>query len=449
MILTDLNHNIRRTHGFERLSIEGKIPLELRGTLYRVGPGLIERFGHAVHPFLADGLITAVELDNEARGACELVKSEKFLEEEHCGHAIYDLNAHFLRRFYNGLTRQVKETGNTHVLSWQNKLFALMEQGKPVEFDADNLRTLGSSDLGIIKGSFSAHPHRVASLKTTFNFGVRGKWIDIYVLPDTGKIQLLCSFKAPWAGLIHDFTVTEKHAVFFIDPAKLVAWRAMLGLKDFSKYFYWDEAGSTRVIIVPLNDPENHCQFDVDPFRVWHFANAFESGGEIIIDAFRHENIDVITNPTLPTSDIPIPKLFRFRLNPKIHSFSGELMCDVPSEFPSVNPQVAGMPHRFIWMQTFSDENGNEGFAQLDSQSHQQHRYFAPDNHLVSEPVFVPNGSREDSGWVLQLTQDTSIGKSYLAVFDTQRIDDGPVAKLWFDQGIPATFHGVFVSKPA
>ena len=35
------------------------------------------------------------------------------------------------------------------------------------------LDTLEATDLGVVSGAFSAHPHRVASLRTTFNFGVR------------------------------------------------------------------------------------------------------------------------------------------------------------------------------------------------------------------------------------------------------------------------------------
>lgn len=111
----------------------------------------------------------------------------------------------------------MKNTGNTHVLAWQDKLYALMEQGQPVEFDAGNLRTIGSNDLGVVKGSFSAHPHRVPALQTTFNFGIHRGDIVVYALPDHGDIRVLCRFKAPWASLIHDFCVTRKHLLSFID----------------------------------------------------------------------------------------------------------------------------------------------------------------------------------------------------------------------------------------
>ena len=443
--MNDLNHNIDREHGFESLRVEGRVPDSLRGTLYRVGPGLVERFGHAVHPFLADGLITAVDIGETPRGACALVKSERFIEEERAGRALYSPEASLPRRVYNGLTGKVKNTGNTHVLAWQDRLYALMEQGQPVEFDRDNLHSIGSRDLGIIKGSFSAHPHRVPALATTFNFGIHRGNIVVYALPDHGDIYVLCRFKAPWASLIHDFCVTEKHMLFFIDPGKLVLWRALLGTRDFSKYFYWDESESTTIITIPLNDPEHQTRIEVDPFRIWHFANAYEEGEQIVIDAFRHNNIDVIIAPTTPGPKIPEPKLFRYRINPARGSFAGEKLLDDNSEFPIVNPKLIGTRHRYVWMQSYRDAKGNEGFAQFDTRTQRVKRYFAPDGHLVSEPVFVAGGEEETEGWILQLTQDTGVKKSYLGVFESHSMEEGPVAKLWFDQGIPATFHGTFV----
>ncbi len=445
--MSTLNHNIKQTHNFKILRTEGKIPNQLRGTLYRTGPGLIERFGNDIHPFLADGAITAIKLKEKPEGACSIVKTDKFMEEELAQKPLYDFNTSYYRRLYNGLTRSVKNTGNTNILAWNEKLFALMEQGKPVEFNASDTETVGTNDLGVIQGSFSAHPHRVDSLNTTFNFGVNGKNIEVFALKDNGEINIVTRFKAPWAGIIHDFMVTEKHIVFFIDPAKLVIWRAVLGLKDFSKYFYWDEKESTQVVIIPLSNPEQQVTLELDPFRIWHFANAYEEGNTIVVDAFKHKNIDVLTKPTELDADIPAPELCRFILSLKEKKVTEEKMPISISEFPIVNPKYIGNKHRYIWTQTYSDNAGNEGFSRFDTKTQEQKRWFAPDNHLVSEATFVPANNNENTGWILQLIQDTNIQQSYLGVFDAKDIGNDPVAKIWFDHPIPATFHGVFVHK--
>jgi len=443
--MSSLNHNLTQTHGFKKLQIEGEIPTQLRGTLYRTGPGLVERFGNNVHPFLADGAITAIQLKEKPEGACNIIKTNKFMEEEAAQKSLYDTNASFYQRLYNGLTQNVKNTGNTNILAWNKKLFALMEQGKPVEFSSSNLETIGTSNLDVIQGSFSAHPHRVESLKTTFNFGVNGKNIEVFLMHDNGQVEVFYRFEAPWAGIIHDFMVTEKHIVFFIDPAKLITWRAVLGLKDFSKYFYWDEQESTQIIIIPLSEPEKKIKLEIDPFRVWHFANAYEEKDTIVVDAFKHKNIDVLIKPTELDSDIPAPELCRFIISLKDKTVIEENVSMSIAEFPIVNPTYIGKKHRYIWTQTYSDTNGNEGFSRFDTKTQEQQRWLAPNNHFTSEAIFVPSNQNEQDGWILQLIQDSDIKKSYLAIFDSDYIGNDPVAKIWFDHPIPATFHGIFV----
>ena len=115
------------------------------------------------------------------------------------------------------------------------------------------------------------------------------------------------------------------------------------------------------------------------------------------------------------------------------------------AEFPIVNPNYIGKKYRYIWMQSYSDKHGNEGFSRYDTLTQEQTRWFAPDNHLVSEAIFVPENDKEQEGWVLQLIQDTNIQQSYLGVFDASHVGHDSIAKIWFEHPIPATFHGTFV----
>ena len=65
-------------------------------------------------------------------------------------------------------------------------------------------------------------------------------------------------------------------------------------------------------------------------------------------------------------------------------------------------------------------------------------------HEAVSEPVFVPRpgATAEDDGWVLTLVYDGRADASHLAVLDGARLEDGPVARAWFDHPVPITFHG-------
>jgi all-trans-8'-apo-beta-carotenal 15,15'-oxygenase len=63
--------DLSREHGFEPLRIEGQIPAQLSGTLYRNGPALFENFGRRYeHWFDGDGAVGAVRLSGgKAEGA--------------------------------------------------------------------------------------------------------------------------------------------------------------------------------------------------------------------------------------------------------------------------------------------------------------------------------------------------------------------------------------------
>ncbi len=447
----DLNHSITRRHSFEPLKIEGTIPADLRGTMYRTGPGLLERFGRPVaHPFDADGAITAVRIgDNRADGACRVVESSEFQEEERAGRFLYGTSAAWPRRIRNSLAGKKKRTGNTNMLAWQGRLFALMENAGPVEVDASNLNTRGTTDLGVVRDAFSAHPHRVEALKTTFNFGMRGKHIDLYALPDHGPARCIGSFEPPWMSMIHDFIATDKHLVFVIGPAKLKLWRAMLSIGDLSQYFQWDPAAGTTMVIIPLAATDRPIMFSVDAFWVWHFVNAFEDGDNIVVDLCRHDTFGAFAAPSSAGPQHAEPRLHRYTLNPAARSMRTERLLDLPAEFPSVHPLTTGARQRFTWFQMFPSDEQLPGVARLDARTGHLETWGTNRQHLGCEPMFVPRDTREEAGWILQLFQDPTLQQSYLAILDAEHIADGPVAKIWLNEPVPMTFHGTFVNANA
>lgn len=445
-VSSTLNHGVVRAHGFEDLEVEGTLPSDLRGTLYRTGPGLLHRFGRAVHPFEADGAVTAVRFDGRARGACRLIESGEYRDEEEAGRFLYNTSASFLRKVTNRLGGRAKPTGNTNILVWQRRIFALVEDARPVELEPENLATRGTTDLGVVRTAFSGHPHRVEALKTTFNFGVRDDVVDLFALPDAGAAARLGSFKLPWRGMIHDFIATERHLVFLIGPAKLVRWRAVLGVGDLARYFDWDPAAGTAVVVVPLADPARVTRFFADAFWIWHFVNAFEDGDDIVVDACRHDNVRVLDAPSTPGPEAGAPRLTRFRLNARRESLTRDTLWTGLCEFPSVHPAVTGARQRFTWLQTYPDLDQAPGVARFDCETGALVRWAAPTTHLGVEPIFVPRGGGEARGFVLQLMRDPARGTSYLAVLDAECLADGPVARVWFRQPVPMTFHGAFAA---
>jgi len=442
-----LVRSVARTHGFEPLRVEGAVPDGLRGTLFRAGPGLMERFGRPLlHPFEADGAITGVRFADEVTGACRIVESPGYLAEEAAGKPLYGSATAWWRRIGNRFKAKGKATGNTSTLLWQDRLFALMEGNKPMELAPGDLSTLGKTDLGVIPASFSAHPHRVPSRETTFNFGLRydrDMHVDLFALPDRGEARKIGEFTAPWSGLLHDFVVTENHMVFVIGPAKMVLWKVLLGFPDFAEFFRWDPSAGTEVVVLPLDDLESPIRIPADPFWVWHFANGFELDGQIVLDCCRYPDLDSLIAIADDEADIAPSTLWRMTIDPTAKTVHSEERWAHVCEFPSVHPARVGTRHETVFAYA---EDADQGFqvAAVVPDTGDAAIWAAPEGHLGSEPVFVPRSPEERDGWLLSLVLDPEPDRSYLAVLDAQRLADGPVCKAWFDHPIPRTFHGTF-----
>lgn len=440
--------NIRRTHGFEPLTIEGSIPDELRGTLYRTGPGIFERFGKRVHhAFEADGVVSAVRFGPDgAFGAARVVESRGYLEEEEAGRFLYNFSAGYLD-FIKANRRGPKTSGNTAIFYWQDRLFALMEGGKPQEMDPATLDTWEHVDFdGVIKGAFSAHPHYVSSLNTHFNFGLRyGRKmvVDFYSLPQNGPIKRLGSFEAPWATMVHDFAATEKHLIFIIAPARLVTWRALTRIGGISKLFKWEPRLGCQIIRVPLATPEKIQRFDLDPFWLWHTVNAQETprGTAVDICAYTRPEIDAIGTDS---PDMPNPYLERLILDE--HKAERHRLWDMPCEFPVVPDALHGQSYDRAFFQVLRD--GHHGLSSYVLSTGREDFWPTPQGHEPSEPIFVPRAGDNLRGWLLSLVKDRNKSQSYLAILDSERVAHGPVAKVFFSQEIPLTFHGSWVDEP-
>lgn len=444
-----LLRSLSRPHGFEPLRVQGSLPEELRGTLYRAGPGVFERFGQMVaHAVEADGAVTGVRFDGEsAFGACRVVESEGYRREEAAGRFLYGSTASFFDRLRSLRAGEAKTTGSTSAFVWQDRLFALMEGGLLQEMCPETLDTRAHTDLGVVRTAFSAHPHRVASLRTTFNFGIRyGRHteVDLYALPDEGDARLLGTVRAPWATMIHDFVATEKHLLLFIGPVKLNTFRALTGA-DISRMFEWKPELGSRVMVIPIDAVDQAKTFELDPFWVWHFANAYESADGPVVDMCRYPEFSMEEIGGVEFSGVP-PTFTRLRLDPSTGVAREEAILDWFVEFPQVHPRTHGGRHGVVFAQTErrTDAGAEAGVSRIDVENGDASGWVLPARHFPSEPVLVPRGEAEDDVWVLSLVYEAPTDHSYVAVLDGQRLQDGPVATAHFDHPIPATFHGVF-----
>ncbi len=445
-----LRNNVRRQHDWEPLVVEGTLPAEVEGTWIRTGPGIFERFGRRVeHAFEADGVLVGLRIANgRAEGAVKVVEGPGWREEERVQASLYGSTAPWWRRLANGLRVRAKATGNTSLMHWQGRTFALMEASGPLEIDPRTLATLGPVDFdGVVRGAFSAHPHRVDRRRTTFNFGLRygpRPALDLFAFPDRGQPRRLGRVPLPWNAMLHDFAVTDRHAVFVVCPMKARLLRAVLGWRGISGIFAWDADAEAQLVVVPLGDVERSVRIPIAPRFVFHLANAYEEHGEIVVDVVQYPDAAIVTAISGSNEEHRGGRahLQRLRVDPAARRLrSDEPLWDASCEFPIVAPAQVGEPYDALWL--VAGEGDARGLARLDPRSGAVDGWLAPRGNLATEPMHV--ASRNGPGYLVSLVLDATIPESYFAVFDAGAVSAGPLARIWMSQPLHATYHGVHI----
>ncbi len=453
--LSPLWSSVQRTHGWEPCRVEGPLPDALRTTLVRTGPGLMERFGKRLaHSFEADGVMTGLRLrgDGQAHAAVRVVESPGYREEQAADKPLYGSAAPWWRRFLNGLRMRGKQTGNTSLMSWQGRTFALMEGARPIEIDIDDLSTLEVEDFeGTLGATFSAHPHRLPRARTTFNFGVDygpKPTLSLYALPDDGPVRRLGRVPLPWNTMVHDFAITDRVMVFVVCPLELSLRRALLAPKDMTSLFRWVPKKGAELLVVPLDDVDRPVRIPIDARFVFHLANAHHRGDTLCVDWVQYPNADVMTALSGDGNDrMEPPRLQRLVVDVAGAKVREEpVLWDQACDFPVLPEGGVGNDYSTVWL-VIGEEGRAGGIARFDPQTGKCDAWEPGPGYSPSEALFVPapDANNEAQGWLVSLILDGWRGESFFGVFDAEHPSAGPLARIWLGQPIPTTFHGTFV----
>jgi all-trans-8'-apo-beta-carotenal 15,15'-oxygenase len=456
--------SVSREHAFEPLRVEGALPSALRGTLYRNGPGRFAVGDQRIpHWFDGDGAIAAVRFEGgAASGAMRLVRTTGLEREERAGKRLFGgYGTPLVRPIRELFLDDGKNTANTNVLLWQERLYATCEAGKPHEVDTRDLTTLGESLLGgVLVGAFSAHAHRVPQRCATYNFGLahgRLTQVDAYELPDEGPARRLATFSLDGARVLHDFVATANHLVFVVAPLYLSLLDVVVRRRPPVSSARWKPERGAEVVVVPIDAPSQTRRFRLDGFLLEHVVNAFEDGGKIVFDYTHYDHADgleqFVGGLVAGRVDAPLgSSIRRLTLDPRKDGASSEVVLARAVELPRVAPRVEGSRHRFAYHVGAGTGPGDTPFVRLlkhDMESGRVDTYEPGADCVPGEGVFVPrpDGTAEDDGWLLSMVYDAREDRSRLEVLDARRIGDGPVADCHFDHPVPLGFHGAFASR--
>lgn len=457
-------------YAYEIDEIEGTIPAELTGTLFRNGPGLLDIAGHPVHhPFDGDGMITAISISKgKAFFRNRFVRTEGYVKEQAAGKPLY--RGVFGTQkpggpLANAFDLRLKNIANTNVIYWGGKLLALWEAAEPHQLDPKTLETLGLDSLeGVLKPgeAFSAHPRvdpgcdRTNTPSRLINFGVKtglSSTITLYEFDPQGRLVHTHQHNIPGFAFLHDFAITPNYCIFFQNPVSFSPIPYLAGIKGAAECIQFNAKQPTRAILIPRDGTSPIQTIDLPPCFVFHHANAFEQDGKLYLDSICYQEFPDLKGAEnyleADFSRIPEGQLWRFELDLTTGTSQAECLIERGCEFPDLNPKHVGRPYRYLYIGVAHRPQGNaplQAILKRDLATGQEEIWsFAP-RGFAGEPTFVPRpqGTAEDDGWVLGLIYNAERRCSDLVILDAQRIEQGPIAILKLPHHIPYGLHGNF-----
>jgi all-trans-8'-apo-beta-carotenal 15,15'-oxygenase len=455
--------NLDDEHSYWLDSVEGTVPADLHGTFVRNGPGRQSIGGTPYgHWFDGCGMLSVFSIaDGKVHFANRYVRTPKYVEETAAQAIKY---RGFGTQIPGGIRKNIGRLpgnpANTNTVYHAGKLLALYEGGRPFEVDPATLETVGEYTFdGALtnKMVMSAHGHFHGPSGDWINFGAGSMGIglkgpkmcfNIFRVDGSGKVAAFSQLPIDHFPFAHDFAVSGKYAIFFINSINMGSFGpVLLGTRTIGEGVRFDDTIPMQIAVVDLETMNEVRRFETDPGAIIHFGNAFEQGGEVVIDAMHSDNFEAneALSDIFNAERLRGGEFRRYRLNMVTGALSYDRMSPTNSEFPTFNQTVAGTKHEVTYS-ACSIENGHDSFfngiQRVSFDGDVQLNTLDPGLY-GSEPLFAPAkySSADDDGYLLEVLYDAHRNISSLLIFRAADISE-PVATLDLRHHLPHQFHG-------
>jgi carotenoid cleavage dioxygenase len=304
----------------------------------------------------------------------------------------------------------------------------------------------------------------------------RGNTVQYSVIGVDGRARRTVDITVHGSPMMHDFSLTEKHVVFYdlpvtFDaalaaemtmpkplrlPARLMM-SALIGrvripdpiMMRQSKPataerrfpYRWNPHYPARVGVMPRDGGDADVRwFEVEPCYVFHPMNAYDDGDGIVLDVARHPKM---VGSDLLGPDEGLPTLDRWVIDLAHGKVRESRIDDRGQEFPRVDERLVGKRHRYGYAPGFGNEsNGTDRLHKHDFVGNgSATRSFGAGKQL-GEFVFHPRSAdaAEDDGVLMGYIYDAVTDRSELAILDAQTLQD--IATVRLPHRVPAGFHG-------
>ena len=461
--------NLDEEVSLDQVEVRGRMPDWLSGELVRVTPALLDVGGEPLrHWFDGLAMLNAFSFAGGKVGyASRFLRTEAYRQAragnlDMVGFA-HDPCRSLFKRVTTMLSPPRNDNTNVNLGRLGERYVAMTELPLPVEFDPKTLETLGLIEWkDKLTGQVStAHPHldrkRGEFLNYVVRFGPKTAYQVYGVPPGSVSRREIASIPSREPAYMHSFGITERYIVLaefplVVNPLKL-ATSALAG-RAFIDNYEWKPERGTRFLAIDRDTGKLHGAYEAEACFGFHHVNAFEHGGELVVDLCAYEDpslIEMLEVQRLRDAADPIPKgeMRRYRMPLEGGEARGEKVADVAFDLPRINYRSRNeREYRFTYGAGFKgpDSEWFDQVVKVDVTTGEA-RTWSEDGCFPGEAVFVaaPDARAEDDGVVLSVVLDPAAGRSFLAVLDASSFEE--LGRAEAPHHIPHGFHGQFFSS--
>jgi len=442
--------------------IEGEVPREINGTLYRNGPSqqvLPTRGYQALHLFDGDAMVHAFRFDDgRVDYTGRFVESATHRIEQSCGRLIASLVGEVVAAEERSDEVPIRQQHNTNIVFHGGKLMAMVENAWPFQLDPRDLSPMGPVDFdGKMLGlSTTAHPKIDGRTGEMIIHGYQPfePYVVYYELDAGGACRVAEPIEVPYAAMMHDLAITEHYAVLPVGAITIDGSRLLSGEACFADCLAWEPEKGLRFAVRRRGAGGAVQWFQApEPGFLFHPGNAYESDGKIYMDACTYEDgarlIDGLRTfrrgEGMGLRAFP----YLYELDLTSGSCTARKLDDRGTEFPRIDDRRVGYRNRFgyAWRQEYQRQPPRVStLVKYDREGGPSAAHDFGPWQWPGEPVFVPRvgDAGEDDGFVLSLVYDGNGDASYLAVLDARNMTAPALAKIHLEHRVPMGFHGNF-----
>ena len=449
------SRSVTREGAWTPRAVEGEIPREIRGTLYRNGPGQKETFGVPLdHLFDGDAYLTAMRFaDGRISGLSRFLPTEERRHEQKYQQMRYhEFGARCPERPLG-----FKNPPSINVFTFGDGQFALSEGAKPVRIDPDTLDCNSTRDFAAswpARTTFTAHPKRDPVTGDVYAYGLTMALFPELVLarlPAGGAVfEPFARVRLGGFYPVHDFMLSENYVVVALPPVRVNMWGMLRGRSSVAQNLVIEPDKPLRILIARKDGEGEPIMIESQTSSmIFHHANAVESNGQIRLISMETEAVagfrllegwgrrDGLVQPK--------SQMTEFVIDIEARTVSRNPLTDgAPIEFPAIDNRQLGRRMDTVYaLRTFDAPDDPLAFDALTAWSGGRFRDVrAGRGQMFGEPVCLV----DEAGalWITHLGYDADNDETFLDIREPG--DLRLVARAWLGFRIPLGFHGHFVA---